>query len=558
MSALPFPNTPIDGTVGDLARRLEDARAHPSTVAKLIGVRDARELLNDPTPLLHPSRRFMQKETDHWLAEHPSADVAVPRAPSSIPGALSIVAGGRRGRSYRAMSPEERKRYNEGVNMVLAEIAGDETDSSGEEELDPDNTTNRAVHFLLRELDLDARAQQAQNTFYEDAPPVDVLVNPLLVRGQLSLLVGDGGTGKSMLALGLAYSMTSGIPLVDLPPLEVRQPGAVLYLAGEDDEADLQRRRDRWRDRARQMGQEAGCDYLPAFHEGLARAHVISTAAVPGMCLFGGNEGTDALQALEQLCRSVEGLAALIIDPLSAFASLDFNATDEASRLQTTLRGLAARLGIAVLEVHHVSKAAASGAANGASMSHLSSLGSAQLANGARVVGALRRMTKDEARSWGVAPEQAHERIGLNVTKANSVAGFHEPVWFRMEGGVPVPESALVYTTPGQIKSQIDADKLRQQESEMARSLLSWAESGYDHKMPPSVSSLVPQLWPGAGVSKPQWTAFIHKQIRQGALTLDTQVKASNRSQGCIRPGRIELLRQLAHGRPGREHGAPE
>lgn len=66
-------------------------------------------------------------------------------------------------------------------------------------------------------------------------PPVRWLFEPLLVRGQPTLVFADGGTGKSYLALLIALSMLTrweDNPLGAIPP---QAPGRVLYLDWETD-----------------------------------------------------------------------------------------------------------------------------------------------------------------------------------------------------------------------------------------------------------------------------------------------------------------------------------
>lgn len=60
----------------------------------------------------------------------------------------------------------------------------------------------------------------------------------LLPGDTATLLTGDGGTGKSLIALQLAVAMTSGGKWLGVPVT----PGPVLYLSAEDDARELHRR----------------------------------------------------------------------------------------------------------------------------------------------------------------------------------------------------------------------------------------------------------------------------------------------------------------------------
>ena len=73
-----------------------------------------------------------------------------------------------------------------------------------------------------------------------DPPPREWLVPTMVPSGTVSLLYGDGGTGKSLIALQLAVATVSGqIWLNKLPA-----SGPVIYYSAEDDRAELHRRLD--------------------------------------------------------------------------------------------------------------------------------------------------------------------------------------------------------------------------------------------------------------------------------------------------------------------------
>lgn len=59
------------------------------------------------------------------------------------------------------------------------------------------------------------------------------IVEGLLTKGRVSVLIGDGGIGKSYLALDLALSMASGDSWLEHP---IPQRGVVIYVAGEGED----------------------------------------------------------------------------------------------------------------------------------------------------------------------------------------------------------------------------------------------------------------------------------------------------------------------------------
>ena len=78
--------------------------------------------------------------------------------------------------------------------------------------------------------------------FYEgkEVVPMDWLIGTMIPANTVTLLSGDGGTGKSLLALNLAISVATGglLPWLGFKP----QKGPALYVGAEDDENEMHRR----------------------------------------------------------------------------------------------------------------------------------------------------------------------------------------------------------------------------------------------------------------------------------------------------------------------------
>ncbi|MGB3315972.1 MAG: AAA family ATPase, partial [Albidovulum sp.] len=71
-------------------------------------------------------------------------------------------------------------------------------------------------------------------------PPRQWLVHGLVPQKTVTLFSGDGGTGKSLLALQLAVAVTAGTGWIGKPV----EQGRVLFLSAEDDDDELHRRLD--------------------------------------------------------------------------------------------------------------------------------------------------------------------------------------------------------------------------------------------------------------------------------------------------------------------------
>ena len=69
--------------------------------------------------------------------------------------------------------------------------------------------------------------------------PREWLVHGLIPQKTVTLFSGDGGTGKSLLALQLAVAAVSGVDWIGKPVSE----GSVIYMSAEDDDDELQDRK---------------------------------------------------------------------------------------------------------------------------------------------------------------------------------------------------------------------------------------------------------------------------------------------------------------------------
>jgi len=81
---------------------------------------------------------------------------------------------------------------------------------------------------------------QASSLKERDIEPMEWLIGSMIPANTVTLLSGDGGTGKSLLALNLAISVASGGKLswLNMKP----QQGPALYIGAEDDVKEMHRR----------------------------------------------------------------------------------------------------------------------------------------------------------------------------------------------------------------------------------------------------------------------------------------------------------------------------
>ena len=162
--------------------------------------------------------------------------------------------------------------------------------------------------------------------------PVQWLWRDWLVRGNLNVLAGDGGVGKTHFAVGLAARLSRG----DLPGDHQGTPGRTLYLSAEDDFASHPKRLYR---AAGGVPGRFGRMKVPA-------GEWLDDPSFP-----------DDLPELRRLVRE-EGISLLVIDPGAAFFSVRDSHNDQQmrSRVFSPLASIAMAENVTVLYLAHLNK----------------------------------------------------------------------------------------------------------------------------------------------------------------------------------------------------------
>jgi len=171
--------------------------------------------------------------------------------------------------------------------------------------------------------------------------------------GKVTLLVGDPGRGKSLMALDMAARVTTGAhwPDDELPGngdgLGSPEPGAsgpvgsVILLTAEDDTADTVRPR----------LEAAGGD--PAR---VVVLRAIQKAGCEGDLMFSLAHDLEVLDACIRQCGDVR---LVVLDPVSAYlVGADSHSNADMRAVLSPLRTLAERTGVAVLAISHLTKKA--------------------------------------------------------------------------------------------------------------------------------------------------------------------------------------------------------
>lgn len=178
----------------------------------------------------------------------------------------------------------------------------------------------------------------------EPPPRVSWVAHNLIPRGDVSSLGGDGGSGKTMLALQLATAMARGAQ--DWLGTVV-EPGPVVFLSGEEPEDEIRRRVARIAAR-----QGFDCDALAGLHFWFPSDFSDCTFATPGP---GG-----VMQATP-LFRSVEASIAekrpalVVLDNVAAVFAGNQNDRVMVRTFVNLFRGIARATGCGVLLLDHPS-----------------------------------------------------------------------------------------------------------------------------------------------------------------------------------------------------------
>ncbi len=243
--------------------------------------------------------------------------------------------------------------------------------------------------------------------------PVDFVL-PGFVTGTVGSLISPGGTGKSMLALQIAYQIAGGGTLgFDSPT------GKVLYLVGEDREQDLHHRIYAMR------------KYVKDIY---AIAEKLDVVPLRGMNVL-------AKPVEDAISQRAEGSRLIIIDTLRRFHDAEENDGRAMVRVISALENIARNSGAAVLFLHHANKSAA---LNGQGGEQQAARGSSVLTDNIRWQSFLAGMNGNEAKAAGIADDERRFYVRFGVSKMNYAAPEPDR-WFRRAMGgflVPAPQIA--------------------------------------------------------------------------------------------------------------------
>ncbi|MEX2531433.1 MAG: AAA family ATPase [Gemmatimonadota bacterium] len=273
-------------------------------------------------------------------------------------------------------------------------------------------------------------------------------VFPLDVVG---LLAAMGGAGKSNLALQLGFSVAAGIPFLGM---QVGEPGSFLYLAAEDDDAELHRRGRTLLTHYEGLARLVGEPFPRALVA--ERLYIASRVAEDNLLTRAGHDGevrhTHLVRRMIATAQQIPDLRAIVVDPISRSRGGRANTEEDATRFVEALEVIRRETGATVLGLHHISQ---TGIREGGGQEIVR--GSTALVDGVRWVATLQRLRRDQAKDYGLQEDEASRYLRFEIPKSNYSPPF-SGMWLRREaGGVLVP-AALEKT------STADADLKAQRE----------------------------------------------------------------------------------------------
>lgn len=165
--------------------------------------------------------------------------------------------------------------------------------------------------------------------------------------GKLTMLVGDPGLGKSLVALDIAARVSRGMAppqFAGAPPSAPAFPGSVVLMSAEDGLQDTII--------PRLMAAGADLDRIALVEPERRRP-----AAAGGANAHVQFSLSDDLPALEKAIDSLDQCRLVVLDPITAYlGTCDGNHNLAVRRLLAPLAELSARTGVAVLAINHLNK----------------------------------------------------------------------------------------------------------------------------------------------------------------------------------------------------------
>ena len=173
-----------------------------------------------------------------------------------------------------------------------------------------------------------------------EPPELAFAIAGLAPLGMVTLLVAQGGSGKTLLAQSALTCIATARPFLGRDTAA----GIAVGLLLEDPDEVLHLRQSK-------INRTLGVDY-----DELGGRLFILPAPDAGLVLWRNGRSTPALVALEHQLAAVEALRLVVLDNVALVFAGDENNRVEVSQFMAALNGLARRLGVALVLITHSSK----------------------------------------------------------------------------------------------------------------------------------------------------------------------------------------------------------
>lgn len=253
----------------------------------------------------------------------------------------------------------------------------------------------------------------------EAPPPVLHHVRPLIVERTVSLLVAEGGVGKTTFGLHMGMAVATGVSFFGM---ETR-PSKVVYIALEDRKESMRRRifflvRSQV-ERMRRTGSSPG--ELDALENALMENFVVVSAA--GKQLHFTTLIMGAVVQAPQLAGLIEKLkplkcGLLMLDPMARLSGVDENSNAAGTAMINGTEKIVEELGCSIVLPHHTGKASA----REGDVSQYSARGASALVDAARSVIRMRVCGAEDVREFANCPPEmiaAGDLVQVSHPKCN-------------------------------------------------------------------------------------------------------------------------------------------
>lgn len=262
-------------------------------------------------------------------------------------------------------------------------------------------------------------------------PTLDFVL-PGLLAGTVGMIVGQGGIGKSFLALQIGLAVASGRPVAGgLWPSPTN--GNVTLIFGEDQPALLH-------DRLHWLRAYECLDPVQ-YRDIDERMDIRSGFGHDMRVLKKSRDGHELGPFLDVIREAAKGRRLVILDPLAFLQDGDENDNGTATRLMQALQSICFETGATIIVLHHVGKASAGG--DDGRESWTAARGASALTSACRWQINLTHPNSRQMKDYGI--DNAMRGMWVQVAVAKSNYGeFAEPSWLhRAKGGVMKAEKVV-------------------------------------------------------------------------------------------------------------------